>query len=768
MSTTGDPSEPFASRLAKRLPRVMVPYVGGTWGVVQCLDWSTTRYLLSPSLVELAIYAAVLLIPTAILLAYFRGERTPWTRAEKLGIPLNLVFAATLLVITFHGKDLGAVTRQIEVKNANGQTVERQVPKSAYRKHVALFFFENRSGDAALDWLGQGVPILLDIDLSQDLFIESKTQYGFVGRIKKASLPPRDVLPLALEIELAHEAHIDFIVSGSFTRQGADYLVDVSLTTASRGKPVAERHFRGPDPFKLVDEMSIQLRKDLGIPSAHVEDSPDLPVSEISTRSLPALRAYVLAENASKIDNDARASIEAFEQAVKIDPTFGYAWFEMTGVLFEDNQQQRSAAAMAQTLRNQYRLAERSRLEFESMNAILNKDPEKELGILRQWVTLYPDDDLAHQRLASTYQRRNWLDDALAEYELLYTLDPNASYLIESGSIRERKGDYAAALKDYLRYQERSPSDAVGYVRAASVEERMARHEQAKAGFERALAIDPDHVEALVGVSRVEMRLGRLDRAQEAVDRALKQSLAPPDLVTVLEQQSALLELQGKLNQSVETKRKMCSVWKQSESASDYLRDQLGQVDTFVKAGKKDEALAILAEAQKAADNPNVAFSLHMASADVYLLLGDAARAARAVDEVEKIMKTYEVGALGPWVGWYRGRIDELNGAYASAIARYQEFLKLSPSTAEARLALARCQRRQKQFKEAHASLAQGLAFFPASARLHVELARLFADEGDRGRARTELDAALRMWAQADPAYQDAADARALAAQLAH
>jgi tetratricopeptide (TPR) repeat protein len=767
MMTTEAPTASLGGKLAHRLPRVMVPYIGGTWGVVQCLDWSANRYLLSPFLVDLAIYTAVLLIPAVLLLAYHRGEHMPWTRAEKVGIPLNVLAAATILAITFHGKELGAVTKQVQLTNAAGQTVERQVPKSAFRKHVALFFFANRSGDAQLDWLGQGLTMLLDADLCQDLFVNSKTQDDFVERIKKASLPPREALPMALQQEIARDAHLDYIVSGELSRSGADYVINVLLAPTSKGKPIADRQYRGADPLRLIDELSTQLRKDLGIPSSHVDDAPDLPVSEISTHSLTAMRDYVVGIDAMEIDNDARASIAALEQAVKEDPTFAQAWLALFDVLFQDNQEHKATQALAAAKRNEYRLAERKRLEFESFNAILSKDPEKELAILRQWVTLYPEDDRAHQRLAEAYMRRNRLDDGVGEYELLLKLDSNPSYLLQSGFARKRKGDYAAALRDYREYEARSPGDPKGYLKAAQVEELMGRPEQAKASFEKALAIEPDQIEALVGVSRVEMRLGQLLRAQETVDRALKQSPPAVDLARVLKQQADLFELQGKRAQALEPIRRMWDVLREHESTSELLRDQLDQMDSLVEAGKADEALAIIRNAEKASDNVNVSFGVQMAFAVLYVRLGDPARAAAAVDQIEKMMKTYEVGQLEPWVWWRRGEIDELNGAYASAAGRFQLALKAMPSEPLLLVELARCQRRQKKLAEARAALAQALAAYPSLPQAHAELARVFVDEGDKAKARAEVAQALQVWAQADAGYKDAAEARELAAQVA-
>jgi Tfp pilus assembly protein PilF len=81
-------------------------------------------------------------------------------------------------------------------------------------------------------------------------------------------------------------------------------------------------------------------------------------------------------------------------------------------------------------------------------------------------------------------------------------------------------------------------------------------------------------------------------------------------------------------------------------------------------------------------------------------------------------------------------------------------------------LRLAGCQRRLKQYKEAHASLEKALRPYPSYPKAHVELARLYADEGERAKAATEVQAALAVWAHADEGFAPAAEARALLATL--
>lgn len=769
MTTTPEqPSDSLAARLGKRLPRILVPYIAGTWGVVQFVDWAANRYLLSPHLVELVVAVAVVLLPTVLLLAYFRGEegRTPWTRAEKLGIPCNLVAALVVLAIVFHARDLGALTRKVEVTNANGNTVERQVPKSAFRKHVALFFLANRSGDAQQDWIGHAAPDLIKLDVSQDLFVDSRRQYEFVEAIKKAGANPRDALPLGLQQQLARDSNVDFIVFGSFTRQGDDFVVDLSLAPTGRGRAIAERRHRGPDLFKLVDEASLQLRKDLGIPSAEIESATDLPVAEIMTHSLPALRAHTLGLDAWMIDRDSRAALPLFEQAVKIDPTFAQSWFLQAMVLFWDNRQGQMAPAMAAVKKNEYRLHEQQRFSFESMNAVLGKNPEAELAILRQWVTLYPDDLTAHMTLMSTYVRRNRLDEAKAEVAQVIALDPgNPRYLFDLGRVYESNGDNASAVEQYRAYQKRAPTDPYGYVRAGYVELKMARHDDAMKSYEQALSVAPDDVGAIVGMSEVQLQTGHLDRAQATLDRGFTLSPHDDDLVQLYDQQARLWGVQGKWQRAVEEVRKSWGIVKATERQMTLLQKQLEQMSVLVHAGRADEALAAIHAAEQASDNVNVTIGVVVALADAYAELRDSARARAALDQLDALIKTYDIAQMHPVTSYYRARVDEVDGAYAAAIPSYEDAL-VNDAWDDTLTRAARCERMLKRYKEAHRLLARALERFPALPEAHEELARLFVDEGDRDKAAVEVAAALKVWSDADPGYARAADAQKLAASL--
>ncbi len=94
----------------RRVPHFLGFYLAASWGVVEVVDLLVDRYRLSPQLLDLSIVALLTLIPTVALLAYSHGGpgEQRWTKAEKIGIPTNLLVSAGVLLFMFSGKDLSA------------------------------------------------------------------------------------------------------------------------------------------------------------------------------------------------------------------------------------------------------------------------------------------------------------------------------------------------------------------------------------------------------------------------------------------------------------------------------------------------------------------------------------------------------------------------------------------------------------------------------------------------------------------------------------
>ena len=174
--------------LSRRVPHILGGYLAASWIILEFMDWLARRYPISPHLVEFCMVALAAMIPTVFLLAYFHGKPGPdqWTRVEKIGIPTNLVVTILLLVFVFHGRDLGATTTTVTLMDEQGQQIERSIPKSEFRKKVAVFSLENESGDTTLNWLMHALPDMLRYDLMQDIYLDITSVFEFYEDLRDA------------------------------------------------------------------------------------------------------------------------------------------------------------------------------------------------------------------------------------------------------------------------------------------------------------------------------------------------------------------------------------------------------------------------------------------------------------------------------------------------------------------------------------------------------------------------------------------------------
>jgi len=154
------------------LPAVGV-YAGGCWVMIEILDRLVERYLLSPYVTDIVFWGLYSLVPAVILVAwsYGRPGKDKATRAQKVGVPINIIATIGLLLTLFSGKDLGVTANRITVANEEGVPETHIVPREGYRRRLAVFFYSNDSGDQELDWLSYAAAELLTQDLVQDPFV---------------------------------------------------------------------------------------------------------------------------------------------------------------------------------------------------------------------------------------------------------------------------------------------------------------------------------------------------------------------------------------------------------------------------------------------------------------------------------------------------------------------------------------------------------------------------------------------------------------------
>jgi len=352
----------------RRVPQTMVSYLILSWLVSWIIKYLVNSYLWSPHLVSLTWVVLLSLIPSVFLITYFHGRRKEekWKRLEIIGLPVNLVVTILITVFIFNGKDLGAATKTVTFENEDGLKVEKVIVKNEFRKKIALFFFENKTGNKEYDWAQYSFANLLEYDLSQDIFIDIRTPYKFINKLVNAGFEDGLGVPVTLMQKISGYYHLDYFVTGSFDKTNEDYNVTIKIHKTASGQLLKENSFNGPDPFSLVDEIAVQIKYDLKIPEDHITSTRDFPIADIFTSSPEALKFFTKGINARMFENDFSNAIGLLEKASQTDSSFAVAHFNLANLYFQNNNVEGALTALHATKKNLHKLPDRIQFQTKS------------------------------------------------------------------------------------------------------------------------------------------------------------------------------------------------------------------------------------------------------------------------------------------------------------------------------------------------------------------------------------------------------------------
>ena len=756
----------------RRVPQIVGLYMVGCWGFVEFVDWAVEQYVLSPQITTFVVALVLLLLPSVMLLAWRFGAPGDdhWTRMESIAIPVNLVVAAAVLYVGFHGQYLGAATTTVLVEDEMGIEVERVVPRDELRRSVALFFFENETGDTTLNWLSHGLLYATEVDLSQDMFITVVSPWaddGLLRELQEAGFEEGVGAPLALQRKLAIDRHVDVILTGSLTSADSGLVVESELYDGPRGRLVARHTFSGADPFELADQMSDQLKRDLGLPTLQIEEAQDLPASEILTNSVGAFRQYALGLTAV-LGSDFDTAERWLAGAAEEDPSFAWAQWSLAASYYFLNRPEEAATAAQAVHQHIYKLPERYQLAFRTVDYLyFRQKPEQAFKTARYWVELYPQDLEGRGLLAVLYEIRGQWEEQIAQLEAILSIDPTRQDLLkEIGRVHEGHGQYDMALGYLERYAELFPSDHESFVSIGEVRRIMGEHEMARSAFERALLIEPGEATVMTKLLRLERDLGNFEVAHEWAEKALAASRGPEDRLEANDFLETLYYRQGMFGRVEDTYPQIVAAAAESEGPfSAFTTAQALALQAAHEVGRKGFALQQIDSLRAGLPSPfddlfGVMYLIPLARS------GDVERARAELERVNQGIAALGYEAFKSYAAYGTGLISEQEGDCPAAVASYRQAVSLEPGSLDFASALSRCERKLGELEAAEATLQGVLKVVPADAKARYELALVYEDMGRDADAIEQLEVAADIWKNADPDYRPAQRAQAKLAAL--
>ncbi len=376
----------------------------------------------------------------------------------------------------------------------------------AERDWVVLGDVRNLTGESLLD---DSLATAFQISMEQSRHVNVLPELKLQAALARMQRPPGTTLDREVASEIALREGARAVILPTVAEIGGRVRVSAELVDPRTQTTVYAESADGigvDSTLNSIDLVTQQLRGRLGEALKAIERD-SMPLPQVTSASLDALRAYALGEAAyaqSRLD-EARTS---YQHALHLDPQFALASIGLARIEVRTDHLEAGLKHAEQARSWQDRLTERDALYVDAWIASFGK-PEPAAQKWRLMGSMYPDFHTAHY------------NEALAEHLMLN---------------RQGECERIAAMADQPQYAYRG--DAV-YLRATclTADNRLA---EAVTEFARAdeLGVYGSglfHTYALVAADRVPEALARLDAMDESLapnadwDKALARALIALD-----------------------------------------------------------------------------------------------------------------------------------------------------------------------------------------------------------------------------------------------
>jgi tetratricopeptide (TPR) repeat protein len=374
------------------------------------------------------------------------------------------------------------------------------------RPAVAVMYFENQTGDEALDWMRTGLATMMVTDLSQDVSIEvlgTDRLYQILDNLHRAD----DAVISADVIEqVARQADVDRVVIGSYVKAGETIRIDARLQEAASGRIVASERVEGPGEaviFSLVDELTRRIKAQMaqlvrgpvGLlrrPGDGRETGSDRDVADVTTSSVEALRVYTEGIRLHERHFEAEAAA-MFERAIDIDPEFAMAMSKLAVVSSNLLLADKSDEYARRALDHSDRLTPRERYYIQGVYFTKRLDTyQQAIDAYRQGLQLYPGDEPMRINLGHLYSQLEQFPEAIEQFQEVVrrgTASPvtfgNLAYSYA------RTGQLGLGRQLTERFAADHPQTAIAYLLEGHADLLEGDPVGALASYGRAVALDP-------------------------------------------------------------------------------------------------------------------------------------------------------------------------------------------------------------------------------------------------------------------------------------
>jgi tetratricopeptide (TPR) repeat protein/TolB-like protein len=618
------------------------------------------------------------------------------------------------------------------------------------RRSVAVFYFDNLTGDPGLDWLRTGLTDMLVTNLSQSPGLRVLGTSRLYQLLEDTG--HRDDRTMSAQVvgAVSRKAQATTALVGSFVKAGSQVRIQATLQDPSSGEVIASERVEGDAEeglFALVDELTGRVRKRLEAPPgggllrrpddkrhAASWEWKEKKLQEVTTTSVEAFKAYAEGNRFHERLQEKEAQAH-FEKAVDADPGFAMALAKLSVVHENQGNLDKARAYAAKAVEKSKSLPPGERFYVEGRYHSL--DPaaiEKAVAAYEKAVEDAPWHTAARNNLAQLLIQLKRYPEALVHLE-----DLRRHGMTFPGSYMSLAEAYVAtghperAREALVQYAAEHPDRSAGYENIAFFELAQGRTDEALAALDRAAALHPDDAMKVETGRFVAYALRDDWPRAEATARRL---LASDDPRLSWEGGATLAMASLYRGDLGEARRLTAEGAEKGRGPEQRVGARLFRARLEAELGRDREALAeaesVVREKVK---QPRLLAEGHAMRAICLTRLGKKAEAEKSLAEVEDFLRTIPPQLAAPGRLHLEGQIALARGDHEAAFRALEKAAALAPvdglrmdgEAIEIRYALARAALETGEPEKARKALVEVVKAGPARVMTPVPYVRSLA-----------------------------------------
>jgi len=299
--------------------------------------------------------------------------------------------------------------------------------KLTEKDSILLADFVNTTGDPVFDGtLKQALAVQLEqspyLNIVPDQTIRKALQ--FMGRAADERVTGN------VAREICEREHIKAMLSGSIATLGSQYVVALDAINCATGDSLARQQVAAATKeavLPAVGKAASSLRGKLGESLASIQKF-DTPVTEATTSSLEALKAYAAADELRNGGGETE-SIPLFQHAIELDPNFAMAYARLAAIYGNVGEEDRWWENSKKAFDLRERVSERERYYITEHYYHAIGDLEKRKESLESAIKAYPNNPNPFANLAYDYNLYyGQFEKAIPLANEFTRLEPNAPF----------------------------------------------------------------------------------------------------------------------------------------------------------------------------------------------------------------------------------------------------------------------------------------------------------------------------------------------------